>query len=593
MDVGHYWSNMDMQEQHETKFLSLPVELLVYIVSFLPTIRDKVKLRYVSQRLRLVSETPTLWGEFIWPLFDPREEHSVMNVLKACGKYIKRMVFPDHVTPSLFKMLSHCNKVTHLSLPVGTEYDCEQLRIAVQHMEMLEKLKELTIHVAEQHRSSCYQWVEEWMKKGFVPCHLNLIADFDYEEERAFLSSLLQWNFTPLEGYISYFRHYKNFRSPLNLYPPIPDFQLVFGLTVTLPIVKPSSFGIFLDWDMATLTDCICDSKVVCKADTGVYNFFQNFVLNKITNNFNIVTEFDFAYSETLQSGNLEQVAIACPNIQRLNLESNFHCLHPLQGLRMIANHCHDLRGLNLKYISVTDMENQLGLWDILSSMSLTHLAVDVCVFHSSSDEMIASFQKFSTLQALQLQCSYDDEMCDVCAHDEIRWLLLSHFPLLQYCNLPGNHPYLIQDVINGCKQLIVLWCQPITSLLISPAFTTSLQQIYIESRDTNIPDIFMETVSAHGRLLHVALYVNSFTIQGIIILIRNSPGLLSITASASNIIYKGGWNEISAKDNLKDSLQKRFPNRKLFRVGHFTVGQGYSEILARTDLLPLWPMNP
>ena len=174
---------------------------------------------------------------------------------------------------------------------------------------------------------------------------------------------------------------------------------------------------------MATLTDCICDDKVVCKADTGVYNFFQNVMLNKITNNFNNVTEFDFAYSETLQSGNLEQVAIACLNFQRLNLESNFHCLHPLQGLCMIANHCHDLRGLNLKYISVTDMENQLGLWDILSSMSLTHLAVDVCVFHSSSDEMIALFQRCSTLQALQLQCSYDD-MCDVYAHDEIRWLL-------------------------------------------------------------------------------------------------------------------------------------------------------------------------
>ena len=108
------------------------------------------------------------------------------------------------------------------------------------------------------------------MKKSFVPYHLNLIADFDYELEREFLQSLLQWNFTPLVGYTSYFKHYSKLKSPLSLYPPIPDYQLVFDQTIVLPFVKPSSFGIFLDWDMVTLTDCICDGKIVCKANTGV-----------------------------------------------------------------------------------------------------------------------------------------------------------------------------------------------------------------------------------------------------------------------------------------------------------------------------------
>ena len=590
--------------------LSLPVELLVYIVSFLPMIRDKVKLRHVSQRLRVVSETPTLWDEFIWPLFDPREEYSVMNVLKACGKYVKRMVFPDHVTPpTLFDMLSHCSKVTQLSLPVGTELDSEQLRIAVQHMENLEKLemqlstdinpllhidglKELTIHVAEQHHSSCYQWVEEWMKKGFVPCHLNLIADFDYKVERAFLQSLLQWNFTPLEGYISYFKHYKNFRSPLNLYPPIPDYQLVFGQTTLLPFVKPSSFGIFLDWDMAALTDCICDGKVVCKADTGVYNFFQNVVLNNVVDNLYCVTEFNLAYMDTLQSGNLEQVAIACPNLQRLNLQGNYDCLRPLRGLRMIANHCHDLCGLNVKCISVTDMESQLGLWEILSNMRLTHLVTDICVLRSNSDEvyeqLISLFQKCSTLQALQFDSFYEEESCDVCASCEIKWLLLSHFPSLKYCKLASNHRYLIQDVVGGCKKLTVFYCESIVNLLISSVFTTSLEQLYIQCFDTNISDIFMETVSAHGKLLHAVLLVNSVTIEGIVTLIRNSPGLLSLNIFSKNVIYAGGRNEIKAEDNLRDSLLKIFPKRKLFNVGSFTVGQGFHDI-ARTDLLPLW----
>jgi len=41
--------------------------------------------------------------------------------LKACGAYIKRLVFPDHVTPSkILVMLSRCSNVTHVSLPPKT-----------------------------------------------------------------------------------------------------------------------------------------------------------------------------------------------------------------------------------------------------------------------------------------------------------------------------------------------------------------------------------------------------------------------------------------------------------------------------------------
>jgi len=41
--------------------LSLPSEVLVKIVSFLSKACDRVTLRYVSRRLRSISETPSLW----------------------------------------------------------------------------------------------------------------------------------------------------------------------------------------------------------------------------------------------------------------------------------------------------------------------------------------------------------------------------------------------------------------------------------------------------------------------------------------------------------------------------------------------------
>ena len=67
-----------------------------------------------------MSESPSLWSEFAWPFYDYREERSVMNVLMVCGGYIKRLIFPNHITPSILLggMLNHCDRIKHLSLPL-------------------------------------------------------------------------------------------------------------------------------------------------------------------------------------------------------------------------------------------------------------------------------------------------------------------------------------------------------------------------------------------------------------------------------------------------------------------------------------------
>ena len=84
-----------------TILLTLPTELLVYILMFLPTVRDKVKMKYVSHRLQSVIEVPSLWSEFVWPYYDSREERCVINLLKSCGGYMKTISFPDYVPPPL------------------------------------------------------------------------------------------------------------------------------------------------------------------------------------------------------------------------------------------------------------------------------------------------------------------------------------------------------------------------------------------------------------------------------------------------------------------------------------------------------------
>jgi len=54
----------------ESPFLILPAELIVIIISLLPSMCDRVKLWYVSQGLRLASETPSLWHEFVWDYYE-------------------------------------------------------------------------------------------------------------------------------------------------------------------------------------------------------------------------------------------------------------------------------------------------------------------------------------------------------------------------------------------------------------------------------------------------------------------------------------------------------------------------------------------
>ena len=89
----------------EHSVLALPIELLVVIVKYLSS-RDRVKLQYVSQRLRIVSETPSPWREYVWDYYDTREELCVKNVLQRCGEYItERLAFPGCLTPKLDEIL--------------------------------------------------------------------------------------------------------------------------------------------------------------------------------------------------------------------------------------------------------------------------------------------------------------------------------------------------------------------------------------------------------------------------------------------------------------------------------------------------------
>ena len=233
---------------------SLSIELTLLILSYLPEIRDRIALRCVSKSLRSICETAPLWHNFEWPSYDLRDEACVGNVLKWCGEHVKLLSFPDHVTPSsLVNLLNYCSNVMVLNIPT-TKLDHEQLKSVLDHMKHLHKLdikwsyqiwhflnltnchpnlKYLTVRVYMRHGdnteafiSSTYLWVKEWMVKGFVPQHMNVVNAGLGCQYSTLVSELLRvWiklNGSSPTGRAGFLKLYD--KTWFNLYPDIPEF---------------------------------------------------------------------------------------------------------------------------------------------------------------------------------------------------------------------------------------------------------------------------------------------------------------------------------------------------------------------------------
>lgn len=605
-------------ETDNRNILSLPVELLVYIVSFLTDIRDKVKLRYVSRSLRSISETPSLWRNFVWYYYDRLEERCLCNLLKACGKHIVQLSFPHHVMPSkLVKLLQFCSNVRHLSLSQETKLNIEQLTKTLQHMELLSVLKiglsvrfssllqltsnveDLTIYVRRHNPDDWYlRILHEWVVNNNTPKNLSIVA-FEYYDSLLLnlLHSWSQWNADMPVGRTACLRlyMYDSINLPLNLSHPLPVFQLQYGKTAHLPLMKASKFGLLgLRNDLLLLTDCTYGNIMVNKVK--IVSFSTRDPLNGSITDLSFVTHFDVGHSEKqLYSGHLEQIAIACPNLMWLNLRDNSKCLQSLQGLDLISRCCPKLQGLNLLYVPLENIECQIRLWDILSSMKLTQLAVELCTLkplvRDDMDKLITRFRNCSNLQGLETYADFCVECGDL---DDERPFLLSHFPLLTYCRLSSEQPQSAQEIIETCQGLKFFKCNCIEYLMLSSAYNCNLEQLCIGSEETHLNDTFMNTVSAHGGLVHVVLSVNSVPSEGITALIENSHKLITCNIFTVTQVYDSEGMKVNLKV-LKATLKAKLARRKLFTCGNLRLVQEnrtyiryLEEFLENTDLVQL-----
>ena len=605
----------NFHEESLVNLLSLPTELLVYIVSFLSSLRDRVKLRYVSRWLRcVIEETPSLWKEFVWPYYDSRDECSVKEVLKVCGEHVKVLSFPSSRVPSLVEMLQYCSNVQHLSLP-STKLVPEQLRKAIHHMGCLQtlelkadnecqikqllfetgQLREITLFLPSYRYYLLKQLFKYWIKIELKPLILHVYITL-VERSRECLNLIgCVTRLTKIPtSTTAIFRLYDD-KVPLNFSPALPYFQLQFEKfgKVTTPSIKLSEFGILrLHNDVAVMTDCQYGGRMMymlrCQTDDRIVNKLNSIPFAN-SGILGCATHFDLTGCISLYSGHLEQLAIVCPNLRRLNLQKCFCCLINLAGLQAIASHCHNLQGLNLLGICFTLVQDHILLWEILHDMKLTHLAMEFCVLRSeaANEEKLICLQKCCTIRGIQC----DDYCCETLTKEDI--LMLSYFPSLNYCYVKfyGRLPTIVQDIINNCKELryVSFNCYHISKpLSLSSNHNHNLQQLCIDSTNTDVPDNFMTSVSAHGGLVHVVMFVKSLTVEGITSLLRNSPKLITL------YLYVSAMNVNVL--NFKATLKKMFWNRIFFTAGLYKLTDSWydsaRDVLREqgTDLFPLWP---
>jgi len=239
-------------------------------------------------------------------------------------------------------------------------------------------------------------------------------------------------------------------------------------------------------------------------------------------------------------------------------------------------------------------------MWEVLSDLRLTHLAIEMCVLkpfsimNSIGNQMYYFYVlgKFSSLCALEYE---QDKGCRSCGClEEYEPFLLPGFPLLKYCYLTEEDSNVLNNALNRCEGLMLLNCN-VYALSLPSTCICSLQQLCIESQGTEITDSFIDAISAPGTLVHVVLDIFDINPTGITHLIANSRNLISLCVYVFLLLQYEDKTFVDVK-KFKAGLKEQFSGRKLFTSGRFKLQQEFQsplpldELLQDTDLLPLWP---
>ena len=136
---------------------------------------------------------------------------------------------------------------------------------------------------------------------------------------------------------------------PMNLLPTVPVRSYKFGAAASTPtLIQLPGYGIVgLKDNIFHFSEYIDDHGMVSHAVTLDHGDCCGSLIEErhITciPHLHTVSYVDISY-EDVSSNHLQQLAIACPNLQQLHLQGNVNCLKDLQGLQAIVDKCKTLK---------------------------------------------------------------------------------------------------------------------------------------------------------------------------------------------------------------------------------------------------------
>ena len=600
--------------------LILPTELVLMILTYL-SIQDIISMQFVSQRIKEITKIPSLWRKFVWPDYEP-DHICVRKILKIHSEHVRQLFLPVHVTPaSPLEMIQYCPKVTHLSLPRYTQLNLDHLEEIVNTMTHLERLDVFSSSIMENRLSCLYVKRIEKLLKVTSASVKNLTIKFDWDSSfksivldiivyilqdsvsknlplpsiinllicnEAVLVDYLFFEYCPASIYTIAsleIGFYDIIRAPMDLYPSIPLKKFQYGPAAKPHLIKLSDHGILgLNKDLLYLSNYDHYGKTRLSATPRRPKFLKFVKDEHYISNFNSVSYVNFS-SVNIYPDHLEQLAIICPNLQRLNLRKAQNSLQNMQGLRAIVNTCQNLQGLNLEEIPVSEKESCLLLWELLSSIKrLTHLAIDLCMLihinnncynAADKDKLIGMLRNCKSLKALEVSKPFKQIFNCECLN--VNDLLLDHFPSLVYVRISLGlaQTECTKYALTNCHQLKYLYFDGdfyrgrVCTLDLDLLSSTScyLQQIFVRLYvDLSAPST--QVLSAHGGLEKIVLFVRSITTSAITTLISNSPNLMLLYIyTEPNAVRDENGASVNQKD-YKDRVSKRFPRHKLLTTG-------------------------
>ena len=228
--------------------------------------------------------------------------------------------------------------------------------------------------------------------------------------------------------------------------------------------------------------------------------------------------------------------------------------------------------------------------------MELVDLSIELCcLLCFKEDDQIKQIitdlhQKCLKMKGLE---SSRDAYCTECIENKL--LMLSNFPLLIRCVANCIHD------INICESLRHLWYTCINIWWPWSTVSCNLQELCIFESDKlflDLPECFMNKISTHGGLVHVILNVTNVTLNGISMLIENSPNLITFHVYLRT---KVDWFISFDPKSFKSALEKKYSQRKLFLCGSFHLvkrkltNREYCDIFihGKIDVAPLWHDPP